>query len=101
MHCEYNLSGREYDENDWTQGPGQIAPVVAWLCTDEASEITSQIIHSQGGILGIMQQPAIIQSFTTDNLWTLDQLDSLMPELIETKKYHDQEVAEKGAPKKV
>ena len=94
-------AGREYDENDWTQGPGQIAPVVAWLCTDEASEITSQIIHSQGGILGIMQQPAIIQSFTTDNLWTLDQLDSLMPELIETKKYHDQEVAEKGAPKKV
>ena len=94
-------AGREYDENDWTQGPEQIAPVVAWLCTEEASEITSQIIHSQGGILGIMQQPAIIQSFTTDNLWTLDQLDSLIPELIETKKYHDQEVAEKGAPKKV
>ena len=94
-------AGREYDENDWTQGPEQIAPVVAWLCTEEAIEITSQIIHSQGGILGIMQQPAIIQSFTTDNLWTLDQLDSLIPELIETKKYHDQEVAEKGAPKKV
>ena len=94
-------AGREYDENDWTQGPGQIAPVVAWLCTEEASEITSQIIHSQGGILGIMQQPAIIQSFTTDNLWTLDQLDNLIPKLIETKKYHDQEVAEKGAPKKV
>ena len=94
-------AGREYDENYWTQGPEQIAPVVAWLCTEEASEITSQIIHYQGGILGIMQQPAIIQSFTTDNLWTLDQLDSLIPELIETKKYHDQEVAEKGAPKKV
>ena len=26
-------AGRKYDENDWTQGPGQIAPVVAWLCT--------------------------------------------------------------------
>ena len=94
-------AGRKYDENDWTQGPGQIAPVVAWLCTEEASEITSQIIHSQGGILGIMQQPAIIQSFTTDNLWTLDQLDKLIPELVETKKFHDQEVEEKGAPKKV
>jgi hypothetical protein len=31
----------------------------------------------------------------------LDQLDSLIPELVETKKYHDQEVEEKGAPKKV
>ena len=94
-------AGRKYDENDWTQGPEQIAPVVAWLCTDAAKDVTSQIIHSQGGILGIMQQPAIIQSFTTENLWTLDQLDNLIPELVETKKFHDEEVAEKGAPKKV
>tara|TARA_B100000945_G_scaffold219509_1_gene177191 strand:- start:128 stop:1036 length:909 start_codon:yes stop_codon:yes gene_type:complete len=94
-------AGRKYDENDWTQGPEQIAPVVAWLCTDAAKDVTSQIIHSQGGILGIMQQPAIIQSFTTEDLWTLDQLDNLIPELIETKKFHDEEVAEKGAPKKV
>lgn len=94
-------AGRKYDENDWTQGPEQIAPVIAWLCTDEAKDITSQIIHSQGGILGIMQQPAIIKSFTTDNLWSLDQLDNLIPELVETRKFHDEEVAEKGAPKKV
>ena len=94
-------AGRKYDENDWTQGPEQIAPVVAWLCTDAAKDITSQIIHSQGGILGIMQQPPIIKSFTTDNLWSLDQLDSLIPELVETRKFHDEEVAEKGAPKKV
>jgi len=94
-------AGRKYDENDWTQGPEQIAPVVAWLCTDAAKDVTSQIIHSQGGILGIMQQPAIIKSFTTDDLWSLDQLDSLIPELVETRKYHDEEVAEKGAPKKV
>ena len=71
------------------------------LFRSEAIEITSQIIHSQGGILGIMQQPAIIQSFTTDDMWTLDQLDKLIPEMVETKKYHDQEVEEKGAPKKV
>ena len=94
-------AGRKYDENDWTQGPEQIAPVVTWLCTKAASEVTSQIIHSQGGILGIMQQPAIIKSFTTDDLWTLDQLNSLIPDLVESKKYHDEDVAEKGAPKKV
>ena len=67
----------------------------------KVSEVTSQIIHSQGGILGIMQQPAIIKSFTTDDLWTLDQLNSLIPDLVESKKYHDEDVAEKGAPKKV
>ena len=48
-----------------------------------------------------MQQPAIIKSYTTNDLWTLEQLDQLIPELVESKKYHDEEVAEKGAPKKV
>lgn len=93
-------AGRKYDENDWTQGPEQIAPVVTWLCSEEANDITSQIIHSQGGILGIMQQPAVIKSFTSDNLWTIDQLNQLMPELIEAKKHHDAEVEEKGKPSK-
>ena len=93
-------AGREYDENDWTQGPEQIAPVVTWLCSEEANDITSQIIHSQGGILGIMQQPAVIKSFTSDNLWTIDQLNQLMPELIEAKKHHDSEVEERGKPSK-
>lgn len=93
-------AGREYDENDWTQGPEQIAPVVTWLCSDEANDITSQIIHSQGGILGIMQQPAVIKSYTSDNLWTIDQLNQLMPELLEAKNHHDAEVEEKGKPLK-
>tara|TARA_B100000579_G_C22793482_1_gene835816 strand:- start:645 stop:1553 length:909 start_codon:yes stop_codon:yes gene_type:complete len=93
-------AGREYDENDWTQGPEQIAPVVTWLCSDEANDITSQIIHSQGGILGIMQQPAVIKSYTSDNLWTIDQLNHLMPKLLEAKKHHDAEVEEKGKPLK-
>ena len=94
-------AGRKYDENDWTQGPEQIAPVVTWLCSEAANDVTSQIIHSQAGIIGIMQQPAVIKSFTTENLWTVEQLDKLMPELLEAKKHHDDEVAEKGAPKKV
>ena len=86
-------AGRKYDESDWTQGPEQIAPVVTWLCSDAADNVTSQIIHSQAGILGIMQQPAVIKSFTTENLWTIEQLDRLMPELVEAKKHHDNEVS--------
>ena len=94
-------AGGKYDATDWTQGPEQIAPVVTWLCSDAADTVTSQIIHSQAGILGIMQQPAVIKSFTTEKLWTVEQLDKLMPELIEAKKHHDAEVSEKGVPKKI
>ena len=48
-----------------------------------------------------MQQPAVIKSFTTESLWTVEQLDELMPELIEAKKDHDREVSVKCVPKKV
>jgi NAD(P)-dependent dehydrogenase (short-subunit alcohol dehydrogenase family) len=91
-------AGREVDPNDWSQGPQQIAPIITWICSDEASEITNQIFHVSSGTVGIMQQPAVIKSFQGKELWSMDQLNQLMPELIEAKKKHDKEVEEKGKP---
>jgi hypothetical protein len=45
-----------------------------------------------------MQQPAVIKSFKSDELWSMDQLNQVMPELIEAKKTHDKEVEKKGKP---
>lgn len=91
-------AGRDIDENDWKQGPQQIAPVIAWLSSDEANEITNQIFHISQGNVGIMQQPAVIKSFKSDNIWDLEKLNSVMPDLIEAKKIHDEEVEKKGEP---
>ena len=91
-------AGREVDPNDWSQGPQQIAPIIAWVSSDEASEITNQIFHVSSGTVGIMQQPAVIKSFKSDDLWSMEQLNQLMPELVKAKKTHDKEVEEKGKP---
>ena len=93
-------AGREVDVNDWKQGPQQLAPVITWLCCDEASDVTNQIIHVQNGTVGIMQQPAVIESFLSEELWSLDQLDRVIGNLVETKKNHDSEVQKKAEPKK-
>ena len=61
-------AGREVDENDWKQGPQQIAPVIAWLSSEEANEITNQIFHISQGNVGIMQQPAVIKSFKSEDV---------------------------------
>ena len=45
-----------------------------------------------------MQQPAVIKSFKSDELWSMEQLNQVMPELIEAKKAHDKEVEKKGKP---
>ena len=79
------------DQDMAAGGPQHIAPVVAWLCTEAAAGISSQIIHCASGLVGIMQQPAIIKSFEKPNggLWTLDELDDHMPTLIEAKQSND------------
>ena len=91
-------AGREVDENDWKQGPQQIAPVNAWLSSDEANEITNQIFHISQGNVGIMQQPAVIKSFKSDDIWDLDKLSTIIPDLVDAKKMHDEEVEKKGEP---
>ena len=91
-------AGREVDESDWKQGPQQIAPVITWLCSEEANEVTNQIFHISQGNVGIMQQPAVIKSYKSDDIWNLEKLNSVMPELIEAKKLHDKEVEKKGEP---
>jgi hypothetical protein len=91
-------AGRDVDENDWKQGPQQIAPVIAWLSSDEANEITNQIFHISQGNVGIMQQPAVIKSFKSDTIWDLEKLNRVMPDLIDAKKIHDEEVEKKGEP---
>ena len=91
-------AGREVDENDWKQGPQQIAPVIAWLSSEEANEITNQIFHISQGNVGIMQQPAVIKSFKSEDVWDLDKLNMVMPDLVAAKKMHDEEVEKKGEP---
>tara|TARA_Y100000813_G_scaffold100769_1_gene71976 strand:- start:405 stop:1307 length:903 start_codon:yes stop_codon:yes gene_type:complete len=91
-------AGREVDENDWKQGPQQIAPVIAWLSSDEANEITNQIFHISQGNVGIMQQPAVIKSFKSDDIWDQDKLSTIIPDLVDAKKMHDEEVEKKGEP---
>ena len=91
-------AGREVDENDWKQGPQQIAPVIAWLSSEEANEITNQIFHISQGNVGIMQQPAVIKSFKSEDVWDLDKLNMVMPDLVSAKKVHDEEVEKKGEP---
>jgi NAD(P)-dependent dehydrogenase (short-subunit alcohol dehydrogenase family) len=80
-------------------GPQHVAPVVAWLASDSAAKVSNQIIHSASGMVGIMQQPAIIKAFRkTKSVWTLEELDKYLPELLQAKAENDARVKEGAAP---
>jgi NAD(P)-dependent dehydrogenase (short-subunit alcohol dehydrogenase family) len=86
------------DVTDSRHNPAQIAPVVTWLASPAASEITGQIIDVMQGWVGIMQQPAVIRSFRADRLWTLEDLDQVLPALMGAKRAHDERVKKEGEP---
>ncbi len=91
-------AGRTLDADAPDQSPAQIAPVVTWIASDASHSMTGQIIHAFHGQVGIMQQPAVIRSFTSGGMWSLTDLDKAMPQLQEAKEKHDAEVKAKGAP---
>ena len=93
--------GEDVTEQEMAEGgPQHVAPVVAWLCTEEAAGISGEIVHCGRGLVGIMQQPAVIRSFEkrTSDRWTIDELDSYMPRLLDAKRANVEAAQESGAP---
>ena len=80
--------GEDVDDDEIEEGgPQHVAPICAWLAGEEAAGITSEIFHTGRGGVAIMQQPRVIKQFHKGSgMWTLDELDSVVPQLIEAKK---------------
>jgi hypothetical protein len=85
------MEGRGVEPSDIeARGPAHIAPVVTWLASDRSQHITNQIFHVGRGAVGIMQQPALIRSFKSSDVWTLDQLDQAIPTLLDAVTANDE-----------
>ncbi|MCZ6658846.1 MAG: SDR family NAD(P)-dependent oxidoreductase [Gammaproteobacteria bacterium] len=80
--------GEEVDDSDIEEGgPQHVAPICVWLAGEEAAGITSEIFHTGRGGVAIMQQPRVIKQFRkAAGMWTLDELDNIVPQLIDAKK---------------
>jgi NAD(P)-dependent dehydrogenase (short-subunit alcohol dehydrogenase family) len=84
--------------DDPGRSPAQVAPVVTWLASEAGQDVTGQIVNVMRGTVGIMQQPAVIRSFRTSALFTLADLDRVMPELLRAKRAHDARTRQEGEP---
>jgi NAD(P)-dependent dehydrogenase (short-subunit alcohol dehydrogenase family) len=90
--------GQEEAADDPGRSPAQIAPVVTWLASAAGGHFTGQILNVMRGTVGIMQQPAVIRSFQSERLWTLAELDRVMPELLAAKRAHDERAKKEAEP---
>ena len=62
--------------------PEAVAPMVVWLCTDEAANVNGRDFLVVGNQIALYSEPEIIAEARTDHGWNLDELSKLMPEQV-------------------
>jgi NAD(P)-dependent dehydrogenase (short-subunit alcohol dehydrogenase family) len=79
--------------------PEAIAPLVVWLCTDEAANVNGRTFLVTGNQIGLYSEPQVVADIKTDpsqHPWTVDSLSKLMPEQV-TKDLKNQWVPKEEA----
>jgi len=61
--------------------PEDIAPMVCYLLSDLARDVTGQIYTVNGGRIAVWNQPAEVREMRTDGRWTVDQIAARFPEV--------------------
>ena len=69
-----------------TEGPEFVAPLAAYLATDEAKDITGQVLYLRGGDLSVLIPPEFATKeadgfISKKGIWTIDELISVVPRL--------------------
>jgi NAD(P)-dependent dehydrogenase (short-subunit alcohol dehydrogenase family) len=62
--------------------PEAIAPLVVWLCTDEASNVNGRTFLVIGNQIGLYSEPQVIADIKSDHGWDIDEVSKLMPEQV-------------------
>lgn len=69
-----------------TEGPEMIAPVVAYLASDEAKNITGQFFYVSSGDVAVLAPPLQLQQadrfIHKEGIWTVEELSKEIPPLV-------------------
>ena len=64
------------------RGPEQVSPVIAWLASSEAQEITGRVFDVGGGTVAVAEGWHIGPARKKEGLWTVEELRTVVPELV-------------------
>ena len=69
-------------EGPLTNEPVQVAPMIAWLASDQASEVTGRIFHTVGNRVSLMNSPEQGRSIHKKGRWTVEEIAGVFSETI-------------------
>jgi NAD(P)-dependent dehydrogenase (short-subunit alcohol dehydrogenase family) len=61
--------------------PEDVAPMVAFLCSDLSRGVTGQVYTVNGGRIAVWNQPVEVREMRTDGRWTVDDLAARFDEV--------------------
>src|SRR5262249_23538795 len=56
-----------------------VAPLIVYLASDEAANISGQCFAASGYTYSLVSQPQVIKTLRSENGWTIDSLAALLP----------------------
>ena len=59
--------------------PEDVAPMVAWLVSDEANDVNGQVFHCQGGQISLMSNPYEERTLRKVGRWSVEEIDAMFP----------------------
>ena len=62
--------------------PEYVAPMTVFLCTDAAWNINGKVFYAAGGSVSLAYEETPFRTIYKPGLWTLDELDALVPQLM-------------------
>ena len=57
--------------------PEDVAPMVAWLASEEASEVNGHVFQCQGGQISLMSNPTEERTLRKKGRWTVEEIDAM------------------------
>jgi len=76
------LSQAQYDSRMAMPGPEYIAPMVVYLCTDEAKDVNGQLFHAERSLIHTYrygEEAKAIYKYTDGGMFTVDELIETVP----------------------
>jgi hypothetical protein len=65
-----------------------VAPMVAWLASDEAEHVNGQVFHVTEGLVNLLSQPEPVKTIQKDGKWTVEELARVFPATIGLELYN-------------